>query len=268
MTKICLVTALPAESKPLIAHFGLAALATPGLTIYDGEHLCLVETGIGKLPAAVSVAAFLYSSPSICALVNIGLAGADRPIGEVLLAHCVKDQASGKLWYPHLPSRRRLNDADSIEVHTVDTPSTDYTPEHAFDMEASGVFSAATRRLNLDAVHCVKVVSDNATQPWQKFDKQIASDLITQTLPIVDSLTASLLSQPQPSSNQLQELIDTLTTNYHHTATGKHELRKLLQRHQALYGHQPDMETLNALDSAKQIKKHLQHLVSAAPVTY
>jgi len=126
MQSICLITALPAEARPLISHFGLQARGHRHLRLYRGDFGYLLQCGAGKLNAAASTAAMMQALPDINAVINVGIAGCQQPLGQTLVAHGVQEtirpmlpltwrrpaflmpQAKSSIWRLYIVSRRFL----------------------------------------------------------------------------------------------------------------------------------------------------------------
>ncbi len=268
MPSICLITALPAEARPLITYFGMRAIGHSHLRLHQGESAYLLQCGVGKLNAAARTAAMLQSLPDVVAIINVGIAGSDRTLGETLLAHGVQDQASAQQWFPHLPAVNRLPDVASIQVCTVDKPSSNYTQELAFDMEASGIFNAASKVLDLAFVHCVKVVSDNAESTLDTITAKSASASIKEAIPTVEKLMHALPFDALPSTSAVEALSHALTNRVHYTATERHSLKQLLHRYNALFNEVPNAQALEKYNNAKDIRKMLLSKIDSAAVTY
>ena len=268
MSKFCLVTALAAESSTLISHYQLRPISINGVKAWEGNQCHLIQTGLGKLSAAAAVGAVGQIWPAIEGIINVGVAGADRPLGDVVMAHTVVDTGSNKRWYPHLPPSRHIKGVGYVAVHTLEQPCERYKHEIVFDMEAAGIVSSASRFLALSFVHCVKVISDNKTAPATRFDKNSVAALMQQTIPVLDQLMESLSKQVPTSAPNIEPLLMTLLKEHHHSATEQHKLRKLLLQHHALYDATPTIESLNDLHSAKSIRIHLNNRLSAYKFLY
>jgi len=188
-----LVTALPAEAKPVIAHFGLKRLQPDcGFPIYRNRHIALVISGVGKANAAAAVALLQARNgcPEHAVWINLGIAGhADMPLDRAVLAKKVTDAASGESWLlpmgfdPPCPS---------VELTTLDRPDFDYHRDGAFDMEASGFCTAALRFSPPGLVHCLKVISDNREQHGHGISGARVRELIAQHLGLLEELIERL----------------------------------------------------------------------------
>lgn len=67
-------TALVAEAKPIIGHFGLTCKAKQPFNLYEGEEIVLIVSGMGseKTQEALVYALSLYEP---CVAINVGIAG-------------------------------------------------------------------------------------------------------------------------------------------------------------------------------------------------
>ena len=109
MSAICIITALPAESRVFIDAFNLKPILDHGWRLYGEEKYLLLQTGIGKLKAAAAVSALLHSRKDITTLINAGIAGGHLPVGKAVIANRVTDSGTGASWYPHMPPLRVLS---------------------------------------------------------------------------------------------------------------------------------------------------------------
>jgi len=268
MRSICLITALPAEARPLISHFGLQARGHRHLRLFRGEIGYLLQCGVGKLNAAASTAAMLQTLPDVMAVINVGIAGCEQPIGDALIAHGVQDQASSQQWFPHLPPVNRLPDTPSVQVLTVDKPGKNYSPDVAFDMEAAGVFNAASKVIDLAFVHSIKVVSDNGETGLKAVTPATASQQIESAIPIVEKVIQALPFDLLPDTAAVNRLTRSLIRHIHYTATEQHTVKQLLHRYNALYGELPGNQLLQTQGSAKAIRNMLITEINRAGVSY
>ncbi len=268
MTSICIVTALPAEAKPLVAYYRMRAVQHPYLKLYEGSECMLLQCGVGKLTASAAVAATLQCYPAIKAIVNVGIAGAELPIGTKVLAHSVHDKASGQTWYPHLPPINQTKLTKTVELITVDQPDSDYTEQCAFDMEASGITVAACKTLDLSFVQFLKIISDNSEQGIKGITKQGTINLIESAITDVQDLVNAIPLQLLPSTSDVDTIINLLVQKIHFSQTQRHTLKRLLLRYKALLGDLPTQETLQQQKTADLTIDYLATALSNAKVRY
>lgn len=268
MQSICLITALPAEARPLISHFGLQARGHRHLRLFRGEFGYLLQCGVGKLNAAVSTAAMMQTLPDVNAVINVGIAGCEQPVGQTLVAHGIRDRATSKQWFPHLPPVNRLPDTPTAQVLTVDQPASDYSTDVAFDMEAAGIFSAASKVIDLAFIHSIKVVSDNGNSGMKVITAKAVNNHIESTIPTIEKIIQALPFDHLPDATAINTLSRSLIRQIHYTATEQHRLKQLLHRYKALYGELPGNQQLQSQGSAKAIRNMLLSEIHNASVTY
>jgi len=268
MRSICLITALPAEARPLISHFGLQARGHRHLRLFRGEFGYLLQCGVGKLNAAASTAAMMQALPDVNAVINVGVAGSQQPLGQTLVAHGIQDQASSQQWFPHLPPVNRLSDTRSIQVLTVDRPASNYSDEVAFDMEAAGIFNAASKVIDLAFVHSIKVVSDNGKSGIKAVTPKAVTGHVESAIPTIEKMIQALPFDLLPDSSAINTMMRSLIRHIHYTATEQHTLKQLLHRYKALYGELPGNRVLQTQGSAKAIRNMLISEINNAKFTY
>lgn len=270
MSSICIITALPAESRVFIDALKLKPILDHGWRLYGNSEYLLLQTGIGKLKAASAVSALLHSRVNIRAIINAGIAGGTGKIGEIFLAHQVKDQGTGEKWYPHLPPQRIVDSISTSNVETLDKPSSEYQAGTLFDMEASGIISAASNYLTTDAIQFIKVISDNATSPLASFDPSTVTALMQATVPTVLNMAKwfSEANDSQVPSSITLALHDKLVASIHHTATEKHQLLRLLQQHYALTSALPDASELLSIEKGSLLINKLRNINTNLPLVY
>ena len=187
------VVALPAEARPLIDHYRLRRRQPAGpFPIYETGSIALIVSGAGKIAAASAsgyLQALRHDEPHACWL-NVGLAGhKTRAVGDAILAQRITDRATSRSWRPPLCFQPPC---DLGDVLTVDAPEYTFAEPACYDMEASGFCQTAGRFSVAQLVHCLKVISDNATHAPGRVDARTAQQLITGQLGVIDRLVQEL----------------------------------------------------------------------------
>ena len=264
---------MTAEAKPLIQRFNLKALPQSGLSAWIGDGVCLVQTGMGAQRAAARLDALLSVQSGINAFINVGIAGADRALGEVVYASSVLDQTTERRWYPHLPPKNVVTSVEHCEVITVAKPCADYRTDCAYDMEAAAVFEVATKHTDLSRIHSVKVISDNPSHPMDDFSVKNVTPWMCNTLPTVEALMSWMKTHERSTvidefHQQVHTLCNHITDVCHHSVTESYQLRRLLERYLALHGRLPSIENLGHLESSKQVLQNLESELVSHPVNY
>lgn len=184
-----ILTALPCEAKPLIAHYQLKrCMAIEPFTTYEKDNVTLTVTGIGKVSMAASVAFIhqLVGGIPNSVWLNIGIAGhQSHPVGSAFIAHKITDADTGRCWYPPQPFN---TPCESEEINTVSIPLVDYPETCLYDMEASAFHEIAMRFSTGELVQCLKIVSDNTANPAEKITPQHASTIVEANLQTINAL--------------------------------------------------------------------------------
>ncbi len=188
------VVALAAEARPLAARFRLQRIAAHrAFPVFGRGRILLVVSGVGKVAAAAAVS-YLHRAAGDegpAAWINAGIAGhRRRPAGEAVVAHTIRDLASGQRW--HLATLSPPI-CPGDEVLTVDRPETAFRRPGAYEMEASGFYPAARRSAAGGPVHCLKVVSDGPGSDLGTLTARRVSGLIEGQLDAVEELAARCL---------------------------------------------------------------------------
>ncbi len=184
------VIALPAEAKPLIAHFKLKRMQPDGdFPIYQEGAVTLVRSGVGKEAAANATRFLLHRHQQKKSIwINLGIAGhATRQIGDMILAQQILDEDSQQQWITTFnldsPCKRE-------ELTTLSQPEFDYSRPGAFDMEAAGFLSALGGN-----GYCLKIISDNSSHPGHSIKAKQVSQLISRQLDNIDQLMSQFSHQ-------------------------------------------------------------------------
>ncbi|MFZ2889700.1 hypothetical protein [Sulfuricurvum sp.] len=156
-----LITALDAEARAIIEHYRLKRITPLPHTLYAGNNILLLVTGMGKINPLMAISAMLgWRIPQRNDIViNIGICGApsEYAIQEALLVHQIIDHE--KRYYPDILYPHTLRETSLI---CVDTPQ--YSPsKFPVDMESSAVFKAASKFFKLHQMAFLKIVSDHFT---------------------------------------------------------------------------------------------------------
>lgn len=262
-------TALHAEARALIRHFRLKRQhAVHAFACFRNDDYFLIESGIGKINTAAAVA---WSQAHLDTLnpvmINIGMAGhKDKTIGDLYIAHRIEDKTSGHRVYPAMTGRLNLL---SDNLLTLDHPCTDYPQDIMLDMEASAFFHTASRFTTLELIQSIKVISDNQENPARRMkDKEVEALISPHLLAIHNTATALAALRttitPTPSRDYLH-----ITQKWHFSQYQQQQLKRLLQRHHALFGRDQIRERLPAsLSSSKQLLSWLASELASQRLSY
>ncbi|WP_424946897.1 hypothetical protein [Candidatus Spongiihabitans sp.] len=155
-------------------------------SIFSGCGVQLGISGPGCTNAQALTDYFLQrhssenQNPELTYWLNFGIAGsAAWEIGELVRAHTVTDQATGKNWT--LGNGINLN-LPGAHICTVASPQAACHGRHVYDMEAAGIISALSERDLLARaqfrIFCVKIISDGPSKPVESLTKQDIQQMI------------------------------------------------------------------------------------------
>lgn len=268
-----IVTALPAEARPIIKYFDLIRHQSKTLfPVYHNNDIRLIISGAGKINAAAATACLgsLKTTRQPEPWLNIGIAGhGSHNIGDVFIAHSIEDATTGERWYP--PQVTKRNSVPTEALTTVDKPDTSYTHKTLIDMEASGFFPIASKVSTAELVQCVKVVSDNKKHPAKNINSEMVSTLIAGKLVLFESIIRSLVNlvrlveTPALPAGVLDKFID----QWRFTVTQKYQLESLLRRWHVFFPEKPVWCT-ELLDKqrASDVLKSIERQLLSAPVHF
>ena len=275
--RLLMVVALPAEAKPLIAHWQLTrhSEVTPfSVFVSADQKHWLIQCGIGKIAAATAVGflAQLANAQRSDAWLNIGIAGSGSfKLGALVIAHKIIDEGAKKNWYPsQLFQGPRLQLCPSTIVRTVDTPLEDYPPEGVVEMEAAGFCGAAMRFSSVELVQAVKVVSDTPEDSLKGITKARVHQWIGDQLESIELVANELLAL----SNEVASLVfrpnhfDEITRRVRFTVAQSHQLKKILGRWEILLPDSTPVDLLAKEPSAKEVLVELKSRLDSTPVDF
>ncbi len=257
--QIFIFTALPCEAKPLIQHWQLSRHPHKHpFTIFSNSEKVIVISGIGKTAMAGAVGYALALSPNQqnSLLINLGICGHQYfKLGSVFLADKIVDAESGKKFYPQAPFKV---DCETMTVQSLAKPSTLYSTDYLYDLEASAFYEMACKFTSVELIHCLKIVSDNDESSIQNISEDLVSVWINQQLPLIEKLIAKIIGLQQIIPINNAEIYQFLVSQFHFTSSNCLKLKNLLQRWQLLEGStQFDWHALQA-KSAKQLLAKLE----------
>jgi nucleoside phosphorylase len=165
---ILLIFALLPEAQPFLQRLKLKKHSFGNrLEIYLNDGYAVLITGIGKVPAAVRTARALQllELADVEQVVNLGICGCGEvttPVGKCFLINNIREMATGRAFFPDMLEKHSFTEGTLI---TVDQPQKGGPEESLFpvlyDMEAAGIFQAASAFISVDRLHFLKVVSDH-----------------------------------------------------------------------------------------------------------
>lgn len=267
------------EARPWIELYRLhPATSTHPFQIFrnDGQReaidVALVVSGLGKV-AASAATAYLHA---VCGgerhavWLNVGIAGhGSRAVGELILGHKIRDQASGRTWFPPLVFDPPC---PSDEIVTVDLVEQRYPEPVAYDMEASGFYATASRLATAELVQVAKVISDGPTAPLdvEPPSAAVITRLVTDVADRLDGVIAPCLELAAEMRTVEADPpgYEAMLARWRFTVSERRRLRRLLSRWHALAGDRPlPEEALRSLRRGKDVNRRLEAWIESLPAS-
>ena len=183
----CLITALKAESVPLIQHYKLKRDNTFDFPFFinHGINIALVGVGVGTKNISSRVNDFFaLQEYENVQFINIGIAGGNKrrtKIGQLFLINKIMDASSINRYYPDILTDHTLAEGS---INSVKNPIIDNQNEYDFlvDMEAYEVFSICSKLVPLHNIAILKIVSDYMDNHVNTLDNEVISSLINKQI--------------------------------------------------------------------------------------
>ena len=264
-----LVVALRAEAEPLIEYFQLETGSARGLfTVYRGESVWLVISGVGRVLAGAAVAHLHLVSGGKADVpwLNVGIAGHRQlSIGNLLLASRIVEPATGRSWYPPYTLDSTVQRSELV---TVDQPERDFPRCSAYDMEASGFYAMASRCSTSELVQSLKVVSDNPGTTLDLSHQQI-SQLIADQLESIATVAGELtgICRWHEKNRPTTPSLDRYLGQWHFTVTQRRRLTGLLRRWAVLNNNDP-WAGLTECRGSVDVLQHLEWHLEQQPIRF
>lgn len=257
--------ALPCEAKPLINYFKLKKeLSLTAFSLYRNADITLTVTGVGKSAMAAGVAYTLALFPTAYppVMLNIGIAGhCDQPLGTLFVIDKIRDQDTGRQYYPQLvatpPCLTQL-------LTTVSKVSSDYPEDSLYDMEATAFYETATRFSSSELIHCVKIISDNQDNHSTEIKPAQVSEWIIEKLPLIQQYKQQLNQLVVSDSPAHIQHYEKIISQWRFTNQEKIQLKSLLNKLNILMVTTPlDLISLSEAPSGKVVLNHLRNILDA-----
>ena len=185
----CILTALKAESQPLINHFNLNRDTSFQFPVFKNNNLYLVGLGVGKKNIRNRIETFLnQNNPDLIQFINIGIAGGNpksTKIGGSYLLHKIKDETTGKTYYPDILIKHNFEEISLVTVESVISDG-EGVYKGLVDMEASEIFKICSSLVPVHRLAFLKIVSDYMNNEFEQIIAQPISKLISHQLDSIE----------------------------------------------------------------------------------
>jgi nucleoside phosphorylase len=191
----CLLTALKAESQPLIDHFGLTKDSSFLFPVFKRDNLYLIGIGVGKKRIKDRIETFCkHFIHEKIQFINIGIAGGNHSstkIGACYLLHKIKDETTGKTYYPDILIKHNFEEKSLVTVDSVISDG-EGAYKGLVDMEASEIFNVCSSLVPVHRLAFLKIVSDYMNLEFEEIIAQPISNLIALYLDSIELFLSQL----------------------------------------------------------------------------
>lgn len=267
-----LLTALPAEARPLRAALRLEARAEAGpFHHFVGDGVELVAAGVGRVAMAAACGWLAARATAPGLWLNVGIAGhRELAPGSVFLAAKVIERATRQTFYPPLLF---VPPCATLTLETVDRPELDYPEPHGYDMEASAFLAVAQRVAGAELAQVLKVASDRSRLEIAELaaaGPARVEKLIEGALPQVMALRevfAPILATARAGEEEPAFFAE-LLEGRHFTFSDRVELRRLLRRLAALAPEAELPARVREASRGRELNRRLAVWLEVMPVVY
>ncbi len=259
---ILIVTAMMAEARPLIDHYGLKQDTTSHqLPVFGNDHIRLTISQPGKAQSAVAATYLLSTAASLDRLValNIGVAAfaGDTEVeavacGDLFVVHRVMDHSADKWYFPDIlveTGARQLG-ISTFDYGVTQTNCPDDVTQ-LVDMEASGFCQAASTFLPPHRVGIVKIVSDFLAfdQLTQQLIEGLIATRVPQIIPIIDAYESLGIAKSDVLTEEDQGALSGVGAALRLTVTQREQLQQWARTGKLENGGElPDVSRFAGLD--------------------
>mgnify|MGYP000619132912 CR=1 FL=1 len=227
----CLLTALKAESQPLIDNFDLKKDLSFPFPVFKRDDLYLIGIGVGKRKIKDRIDAFYQSiNHEIVQFINVGIAGGNHSstkIGACYLLHKIKDETTGKTYYPDILIKHNFEEKSLVTVQKgISNGGNKFSG--LVDMEALEIFKICSSHIPVHRMAFLKIVSDPMDLDVVEFTFHKVSGLVSSKLKEIENFITefkNLLSTEKPILNKSDfEWIHSISNHYSITETQQQQL--------------------------------------------
>ena len=185
-----ILTALKAESLPLIDHFNLIRDRTFSFPVFGNDDMMVVGIGVGeaKIQNRLEIIHSYYRQ-EIVQFINIGIAGGNpnsTSIGESYFIQKINHKKTGKTYYPDILIRHPFEEESIITVQNVVKDHVDNYPG-LVDMESAEIFRVALRLVKSHRLAFIKIVSDHMDHHSLNLSRNDISTIVESHIPKIEA---------------------------------------------------------------------------------
>jgi len=184
----CIISALKAESVPLVHYFGLERNPNFNFPVFSRDDLFLIGIGVGTININSRVQTFIQSVKNDSVqFINIGTAGGKKnisKIGNIYLINKIIDDSSKRVFYPDILLTHSF-DENILTTVAKGVKNGGNKYDSLVDMEASEIFKVCSKIVSIHNISFLKIVSDYMDLDQINFNQEKISFLIKSKLGLI-----------------------------------------------------------------------------------
>lgn len=234
MIYIC--TALYCEAKPIINFYHLKKnLNIKKFDVFENENIILFITKLGKLNSAIAIS-YILSMKNINyndLFLNIGTCACKNDLYELgtpIVINKIVDYSMNKVFYPDIIFEHNFAEDTITTFDKVIEDEKFNITNTLIDMEASGIYKAASIFFKQHNIIFIKIVSDycNITNICSEYITKIIEQNIRNIFQILNNFQSTLVDNTINFSDKEQSLINKLANNLKLSVTMLYQLKQIL----------------------------------------
>ncbi len=249
---LMIITALYCEAQPLIEFYHLKKNnQIKQFQVFQNDEMNLIITNTGSIAAAVGVSLLCNKYPPSVDdfLINIGVCAINKkdiPSGTIYCCNKITEEATNRSFYPDLLYQHSFPEISILTCSRIKTKheiARCGRERQLFDMEAAGIYQAASYYYQPQQLSFLKIVSDYGTQ--KEINPKTISELIQKKIPELniwlDLLKRARTKISPPFSREEEAFIVRTVENLRCSVTMDYQLRQLLHYHKLVHGNINDI---------------------------
>ena len=203
---LCILTALKAESEPLINFFKLRKNSSFDFPVFSNNDIILVAIGVGgkNISRRVITVHNQFKRFNLT-FINIGIAGGNSKnskIGKCYSINKIMDESERKTYYPEIFIKHPFNEK-KIKTFKSVVKNINEDFDFLIDMESFDIFKVCSKIVPIHRIVLLKIVSDYVNENFQKLSATFISELISNNLIKFKIYLDSLIQFSKLTSNIL-----------------------------------------------------------------
>ncbi len=182
---LCILTALKAESEPLIKFFKLEKDSSFNFPVFINNDVIVVGIGVGKKNISKRVMTVHNQFKRFNLIfINIGIAGGSSKnsiVGKCYFINKIMDESGKKSYYPEIFIKHSFSEK-KIKTFKNVVKKINQDFDFLVDMESFDIYKVCSKLVPIHRIVFLKIVSDYVNENFQKLNANYISELIFSNL--------------------------------------------------------------------------------------